>query len=106
MPRPRRSGRRPCDERAAGLDGGPVVTRALYTIAPERQRTFRASVAAVRDSRADDVILNAWEALGIGRDVINRWHTLELFEVAEERMVLLPAVERAAVEAALLGGPA
>ena len=82
------------------------MTRALYTIAPERQRTFRASVAAVRDDRADDVILDAWKALGIGRDVIDTRHTTDIFAIAEERMVLLPAGERAAVEAALLGGPA
>lgn len=82
------------------------MTRALYTIGPVRQRTFRASVAAVRDDRANDDILLAWEALGIGRDVIDTRHTLDLFEIAEERMVLLPAGERTAVEAALLGGAA
>lgn len=82
------------------------VTRALYTISPERQRAFRAAVTAVRDDRADDDILLAWESLGIERAVINRTHTLTLFEIAEERVALLPAGERAAVETALLGGPA
>lgn len=82
------------------------MTRALYTIAPERQQTFRASVTAVRDDRADDVILDAWEALGIERAVINRTHTTDIYAIAEERMAVLPAEERAAVETALLGRPA
>lgn len=82
------------------------MTRALYTIAPERQRAFRSAVVAVRDDRADDVILDAWEAIGIGRDVIDRRHTTDVYAIAEERLAVLPAGERAAVEAALLGGPA
>ena len=82
------------------------MSRALYTIAPERQRTFRSSVAAVRDDRADDVLLDAWEALAIARRTIDTTRAVDLYALAAERIAVLPARERAAVEAALLGGPA
>ncbi|GJE51471.1 hypothetical protein GOFOIKOB_4530 [Methylobacterium tardum] len=82
------------------------MTRALYTISPERQRAFRSAVVAVRDDRADDVILDAWEILSIGRATIDSTATLDVYAIAEERMAVLPAGERAKVEAALLGGPA
>lgn len=82
------------------------MTRALYTISPERQRAFRAAVVAVRDDRADDDILDAWAALGIGKRVLVTTAAIDVYPLAEERLAVLPPAERAAVEAALLGGPA
>lgn len=83
------------------------MSRAFYAaLSPDRQRAFRSAVAETRDGRAPEALLQAWAALDIGADVIDRRVTVVLYETVADRLALVPDAERAPIEAALFGGPA
>lgn len=83
------------------------MSRAFYSdLTPERQRAFRDAVAETRDGRAPEALQQAWAALDIGADLVDRRVCIVIFETVADRLALLPAGERAPIEAALFGGPA
>lgn len=82
------------------------MSRGFYAVPSHLQRRFRQAISATRDGRASPEILRAWDAVGMGADVVERTHTLDLFDTYAERVCLLPRAEQDPVVHALFGGPA
>ncbi|KQO91641.1 protein of unknown function [Methylorubrum extorquens] len=80
------------------------MSRAFYALTRPKQIAFRSAVVGMRDGRAPEAAREAWAALDIGEHALDRTHVLDLFDIAEERLALVPPGEREPIAAALLGG--
>ncbi|GJD55063.1 hypothetical protein [Methylobacterium dankookense] len=82
-----------------------MSSRAFYAaLVPEQQHAFRAAVTDMREGRAPEAVREAWAALDIGEEILDRRVTIVIWELVEERLALLPESERAPIATALLGG--
>ncbi|MBI1689490.1 hypothetical protein [Methylorubrum sp. DB1722] len=82
-----------------------MSSRAFYAaLVPAQQSAFRRAVTDMREGRASEAAREAWAALDIGEDILDRRVTVVIWELVEERLALLPESERAPITAALLGG--
>lgn len=81
-----------------------MSSRAFYALPREQQHAFRAAVTDMREGRAPEAAQEAWAALDIGEDILDRRVTIVIWELVKERLALLPPEERTPITAALLGG--
>lgn len=81
-----------------------MSSRAFYALPRERQHAFRRAVSAMRGGHASDAVRDAFAALDVGHDIIDRRVTIAVYESVEERLALVPPGEREPIAATLLGG--
>lgn len=80
------------------------MRHAFYALPLQRQKAFRWAISMTRDGRASDRVEQAWADLDILGAVVDRTHTLDLYDRVADRLALTPKGERVAIEAALFKG--
>ncbi|APX86090.1 hypothetical protein BV511_16155 [Methylorubrum extorquens] len=81
-----------------------MSSRTFYALTREQQHAFRRAVSAMRDGCASEAVQQAFAALDVGHNVIDRRVTIVVYASVEERLALVPPGEREPIAAALLGG--
>lgn len=80
------------------------MTQAFYTMPAPHRTAFRDAVASVRDSHPGTASAEqAFLALDVDRQTVERTHTLELHARVADRLALTPEADREAIKAVLFG---